>query len=120
MKKLCYISSPFTEGDQLKNARDAISAVIQRLDNEEIIPLSPLTMGVAIQIFYPLSHQEWMQYDLDLLSKCDCMIVIGDAGMVARSKGVQAEIAFAVEHNIPFEYDFYNYDEAYKNARGTK
>jgi len=100
-KKLCYISSPFSEGDQLGNIRDACSAVLERLDDPDIIPLSPLPMGASMQIFYPLTHAEWMRYDLDLLSKCDCMLVVGKADMVARSAGVQAEIRFAEAHGIP-------------------
>jgi hypothetical protein len=103
MKKLCYISSPYTEGDQLSNARDAFAAVLERISSD-VIPLSPLTMCM-MQIYYPLTHAEWMAYDLELLSKCDCMLVLGEKGMVERSKGVQAEIAFALERGIPITYE---------------
>lgn len=99
MKPLCYISSPYTEGDQVANAAYAMR-VVSSLAGGPVIPLSPLAM-VSMQLVVEWSHAQWMQYDLDLLSRCQCMIVYGTEDMIERSAGVQAEMKFARDNGIP-------------------
>jgi hypothetical protein len=113
MKPLCYISSPYTEGDQLGNAAYAMG-IIKEMVYSIVIPLSPLSMA-AMQLVVGWSHGQWMEYDLALLSRCQCVLVCGDADMVSRSVGVQAEIKFALENGIPV---FYNFHDLITWARG--
>jgi hypothetical protein len=45
-----------------------------------------------------ITHQTWLDMDLLILERCDILYVLKNS---EESKGTQAEIAFAREHNIP-------------------
>lgn len=71
----------------------------------------------GIRVFSPIAHnipilraagmrsgwQVWSEFDLEVLSRCDRLIVLMLDGW-DRSSGVQAEIAFAKAHGIPCIY----------------
>jgi hypothetical protein len=56
---------------------------------------------------YDLSDDVWLEGDLELLSRCDAMWVIGNNW--EDSIGVNKEIDFAILHHIPI---FYSHKEA--------
>lgn len=51
----------------------------------------------------PTDADYWLRQNLAFLSRCDKMYVLQLEGW-EKSDGVQREIAFATEHNIPIEY----------------
>lgn len=52
---------------------------------------------------YGLSDDTWLEGDLELLSRCDAIWVIGDNW--EDSVGVNKEIDFAISHYIPILYN---------------
>lgn len=50
---------------------------------------------------YPGDSDVWLKGDLEMLRRCDCVVMIPGW---EQSEGAKAEKEFAVEHNIPIFY----------------
>lgn len=93
---LIYCSHKF--GGSLENAK-AAELKIKRLqladpDNTYISPIH--TFGFMYNV---LNYEDGLRLCLDLLAKCDKMVVLSDL-----SRGVRAEIKFCTENEIPVEF----------------
>lgn len=108
MKPLIYISAPYTHPDI-----DIVANRMFRVTKYSAWSLKngshvicPLTMGHRFCDFYnqPKDQAFWIDWCLNLLKRCDEMHVLCLPGGWERSDGVQKEIAFAKEHNIPIKY----------------
>ena len=97
MKPLVYISSPYTMGDPLKNV-DFQHEVWERLRASGLCtPVAPLWSHYQHQ-HSPLSWQEWIDYDLEIVARCDYLLRLDaiDVGYFQRlSAGCDAEVAHA-------------------------
>lgn len=118
MSKLVYISSPFTKGDQLVNTKFQ-AKIFDRLIKEGFTPIAPLVSSHLQHMFYPMSHEAWLEYDLKIVDKCDYLIrlnaVDNSIGYIeTRSKGADMEEAYAKEKGIPV---FYSIDDLIKGEK---
>ena len=93
---LIYCSHKF--GGSLENAK-AAELKIKRLqladpDNTYISPIH--TFGFMYNV---LNYEDGLRLCLDLLSKCDKMVVLSE-----KSKGVEIEIEYCIAARIPVEF----------------
>ena len=108
---LIYLASPYAhESAAVREARlEAVRHVCGRLVNEGRIVLSPMVyLGeLAAKGVHP--PQGWYAFDLQLLARCDELLVIQLPGW-EDSKGVLVEIAGAQARGMPVR--LMSFDEA--------
>lgn len=89
-----YISGPYTKGDVVENVRKAIDAaeIISRLGHIPFVP--------HLTHFWHMIHLHdykfWLDYDIEWLMMCDCMI-----RLPGESKGADIEEEAAEKYGIP-------------------
>lgn len=94
MRYRVYVAGPITIGDQIVNVRRGIDTSIQLL-NLGYIPFCP-HLSFAWHLIQPMTHQQWLDYDLAWLAQCDCLL-----RLPGESKGADQEELFAKEMGIP-------------------
>jgi hypothetical protein len=100
MKKIkVYIASPYTkpEGQQLENTIKSFK-IFNILANKGFIPFVPLTSHF-IHEKYPQDYKFWIDYDLEWVLCCDCLLRIK-----GESSGADGEVEVAKKNNIPVFY----------------
>lgn len=103
---MIYISAPYSHKD--KNVVEKrMSAVYEHFANlmmKGCVPVTPL-MAHAVVTRHPVPSDAafWEEYSLTLLSRSDKMHVLMIDGW-EDSVGVQYEIAYCLENEIPLEY----------------
>jgi len=97
MKKLVYIAGPY-RGDIKKNIENAEKKSIE-LIRRGFDVLTPHKNSAGYEQYEDeiITHRTWLDLGLNLLSRCDVLYVMKNA---EKSEGTQAEIAFALKHNI--------------------
>lgn len=104
MAVLVYVASPYTRGDKEMNL------IRHKLAGNELIsagyvPILPLLYHYQDKLF-PQPYETWLQIDLEILRRCDCVLRLeGD------SDGADAEVEFAKGMYLPV---FYTLDELNK------
>lgn len=104
---MIYLAAPYfhLDNDIIQHRMEKVySFMASRLKQGEHI-LTPLAMHEVVirQSDIPNDFEYWGKYCLDLLSRCDKMIVLKLPGWEA-SRGVSQEIFFCIKHGIPIEY----------------
>jgi len=95
MTKLVYVAGPYTKGIWEYNLREVITAA-ERLFKEGYIPFIPHTMTTLWALLHPKGKEQWLEIDLEILSRCDVLLRIdGD------SEGAEIEVDYAQDHDIP-------------------
>lgn len=100
--KVIYIAGPYradTEWGVVQNIRKAEQAAlfVWRCGGVALCPHKNTALfGGA------LPDDVWLRGDLELLSRCDAVWMVGEWG---ESAGAQAELRYAFEHGIPVLYD---------------
>ncbi len=96
MSMLVFISGPLTAlgTDQFVNVRTAALAW-HKIRDAGFFPILPHALAV-VQLVKPRSYEDYMAYDLFLLSKCNAMV-----RLEGESPGGEREVAFAREHGVP-------------------
>lgn len=95
MRKVIYIASPYTKGDNFVNVQRSIEAANKLLDMG-YIAISPLVNSVFYHMQRERSWSEWMEIDYQLVNMCDCLVRLpGD------STGADKEVIYALSHNKP-------------------
>lgn len=98
-----YLSHPYT-GDEDKNrliARRIAARIVREYPGIAVVnPLDALQYATMTE----LSYDEILKIDIELLSRCDAVLVQGDW---ERSRGCRREVQAAYERGIPvfFEVD---------------
>jgi len=123
MDPLIYVASPYTHADESireENFR-RVSRYVSHLVSKGNVAISPITYGHTLLNYekMPSDWQFWMNFCLSLLVKCDRMIVYMMPGW-ENSKGVQDEISFARDHNIPVDFAAYMDDFLVPKSRKLK
>lgn len=96
---LIYVAGPYTHPDPVDNTRRAIEVGNRIMESGYCVPHIPhLTM--LWHFHTPRPVEEWYQYDLAILARCDALLRIEGA-----STGADAEVAFAVKHRIAIWHD---------------
>ena len=101
-KQLVYVAGPYS-GDIPQNIRNAEKTSIALIRNGfHVITPHKNTAGYEKYEGDGIDYQTWIDMGLDLLSRCDAMLVMIDS---ERSVGVQEEIRFCEENDIPIAYE---------------
>jgi len=108
-KPLVYIASPYTKGIKKRNLEAHYNEFIYLNSTGLVTPIAPLA-NEAIHQASPQSYQYWIDYDLELVSRCDAVLAI-DAVVtdcdghiiyhVFESEGRDNEVRTAREQGIP-------------------
>lgn len=98
---MIYLASPYSGNMRYNTEASAAVAAAFMEQGEEIY--SPVAHGHVISKFRAFSWERWMSHCLDMLSRCDEMYVLQIPGWDT-SEGVQREIDFCTEHDIPVHY----------------
>lgn len=95
--KLVYVAYYYTKGDCVENTHDAIMYAESLIDMG-IVPYVP-HVSLLWHLVAPRPAEFWYGYDLNILRRCDAMIVMGDAD--DDSFGVQLEVQACMDWGIP-------------------
>ena len=96
MKKV-YISSPYSQGGIIYNIRLAIDAA-DTLLLAGFAPFCP-HLSYAWDLIYPHSYDTWLDWCLEWVPTCDCLLRIHGA-----SPGADTEVELAKSLGIPVYY----------------
>jgi hypothetical protein len=102
---LAYIACPYSHPDELikRSRAKKVTATAAHLFNQGIFAFSPITLNTSlIEAGAKAGWDAWLSYDLEILSRCDKLIVLKLPGW-EHSAGVKAEIAHAKALGIPIE-----------------
>jgi len=89
-----YIAGPMTLGDTLGHVRDAME-MFSVLWDWGFHPVCP-HWSILQQLSHPMTHAQWIEYDLPIVAKCDAVY-----RLPGESKGADAEVAAAQRLGIP-------------------
>lgn len=92
-----YIASPYTKGDIAVNVRESF-LVADELVKLGYAPFPPL-FAHFWHFLSPKSYETWAALDMEWVLRCDCLL-----RLPGESSGADAEVAFAIENNIPVFY----------------
>ena len=104
-KPLIYLASPYSDDEPgiiAQRVRAMEVAVATLIRQNLIIPYSPIVYTHPIADYMD-DDFDWYSWDLEMLDRCDGMIVCQLPGW-EDSKGVKIEIDHCVENKIPFVY----------------
>ena len=96
-KKIIYISSPYTIGNQADNVRRQVM-VANELLTLGFVPFCPC-LSHLWHLITPKPQQEWLDIDLALLSRMDALL-----RLPGESEGADNEVAFALQSGLPVYY----------------
>jgi hypothetical protein len=104
---ISYLAAPYSHAisrTRFYRYRQICYVTAELARRGEII-YSPISSWHFIAVNYnlPTDAAFWLPYMLEFLARCDKMYVLQLEGW-ENSVGVQREIEFATEHNIPIEY----------------
>jgi nucleoside 2-deoxyribosyltransferase len=91
---LVYLAGPYSHPDPLANARKMIK-VAEGLLRLHVTPIVP-HLTLVWHLVRPRSHQFWLEYDLQFLSRADVVLRVP-----GNSAGADAEVAHARGLRIP-------------------
>ena len=100
---MIYLASPYYHPDGLimKTRFLLAKQVTQILVDREVWVYSPILHNHPLELDKP--HEFWMRFDLDVLRRCDSLLVLAIPGW-KESKGVGIEISVAKQLNMSIEY----------------
>ena len=110
MKPWVYIASPYTKGDQALN----VAFQMRTWDNLlslGVVPIAPLWTHFQ-HLAHPRRYQDWIDYDNELISRCDvCLRMAAAVGVQGggvyyqnESLGADDEVAFFLRLGKPVFY----------------
>lgn len=104
---LHYLSSPYNHTDPIvmESRRIAACKKAAELIAKGIAVISPIAHNIAIQQVSKMDTgwDVWKDQDLAMLKACGKLLVLQLPGWES-SKGIRAEVGFAIENGIPIEY----------------
>lgn len=93
----CYVSGPYTIGDQEVHVRNHM-LMGNKLIDLGYCPLLPL-LSHFLNLLQKHDYETYMSIDLEMLKRADILL-----RMPGLSNGADREVAYAKEHNIPVVY----------------
>jgi hypothetical protein len=107
MKKIkVYIASPYTKGDPAINVKRQID-VADKLMDLEYIPFVPLLSHFQ-HLCCPRPYQDWIDYDLEWIGSCDCLL-----RLEGESPGADNEVKEAKRLGLPVFHSLRDLDIYY-------
>jgi len=92
-----YIASPYTLGDVAVNVKMQID-VADKLVELGYCPIVPL-LNHFQHLVHPRPYEDWVKIDNELVLRSDVILRLN-----GESKGADAEVELATNHNIPVVY----------------
>jgi hypothetical protein len=105
---LWYLASPYGDDDPnvMQDRFDQTCKAAARLMRSGLFILSPIAHSHPIaQYGLPKGWDYWQEVDLDLLARCDGLIILCLDGW-AESRGVSAETEYAAMHGYHIRYEY--------------
>ena len=96
MKPLVYLAGPYSKPDPVENMHNAIKVADGLLD--VCIPHIPHLTGIW-HLVSPKPYPYWLEIDLEILLRCDCVYRFGGS-----SRGADGEVVAALNADIPVFY----------------
>jgi hypothetical protein len=105
MKRI-YVSGPYSKGDPAINTKNAID-VCNKLLDLGFAPFCP-HLSHFWHIIHPHSWQTWMNYDLEYVNVCQCLLRIpgestGGDIEVAQARALGMPVYFSIEELLEKE-----------------
>ncbi len=98
MKRIVYISAPYSKGDVAQNVNRVIH-IANKLMDMGYIPFVP-HLTHFWHIITPRPYDDWMQIDLAYLGRCDALLRLSGASL-----GADKEVAVALRLGIMVYYN---------------
>lgn len=106
-KKLVYVGSPYSHESKavMEENFKRVTAFTAKLCAEGVLAFSPITYGHTLVEFrdMPRDWNFWKTFCLSFMDNAERMIVYKMPGW-ENSRGLEAEIEYAKQNNIPIEY----------------
>ena len=106
-KGLVYLATPYSDPDPaIREKRfQIVNKVAAKLMREGMFIFSPIshTHPIALAGELPTGFEYWEEYDICILSACKALYVLRQPGW-EYSRGVHAEVCFAIANKIPVTY----------------
>jgi hypothetical protein len=102
IKPLVYLASPYAKGLQNKNLRAHLDMFHVLRSDGVVTPIAPL-LSVFADLVHPDAEINWLEYDLELLARCDGLIwfdAVLEDYIQRESSGRDLEISFAKKRGI--------------------
>lgn len=93
-RPLVYIAGPYTQGDPIVNTRRGMEA-FEALRRLGAVPFCPHHSAFQ-QLVHPLTWNEWLEYDYQIVSRCDLIFRLHGP-----STGADMEVNWAGQIGIP-------------------
>lgn len=94
-RPLVYIAGPYTSPSPVANTRAACACWRRLHDSGFITPVVP-HLSMFLDFLDPMPYAKWLEYDLEIVARCDAVLRIGGA-----SEGADREMTFAQDRGIP-------------------
>jgi len=94
-KPLVYIAGPYTRPDPVANTRRAILVWQELREGGLVTPIVPHT-SLLMDFIVPMPFEKWLEYDFEILRKCDAVFRIE-----GKSYGAGREVREARFNKIP-------------------
>jgi hypothetical protein len=108
MKPKVYIASPYSNGDQIINAKAQYDVFNKIIHTKKLIPFAPL--WATFQHFvYPLPYEMWLEWDFEWVKACDCVLRLPGV-----SSGADAEVKTALDNG---KLVFYTLEELFDHYK---
>jgi hypothetical protein len=99
LKPLVYISGPISLGNTIVNVRNGCLAWETLRAGGLCTPIAP-HWSIQQEMVWPITHAEWIEYDLELVARCDAVL-----RLPGESKGADQECLFAQQLGLPVFHD---------------
>lgn len=109
MRPFVYVAGPYTHPDPVSNTRTALDVATRLLDSGHVVPFVP-HLSLFWDLIHPRPYRTWLDYDLDVIDRCDALLRIP-----GESAGADIEVDYAHDEKIPI---FYDVDEVLSWAGG--
>lgn len=104
-KPLCYLAGPYTNPDPVENTHHAFKVGTEMVERGLVTPFIPHA-SLLWHMVTPKPYQFWLDYDIEVLAKCDALLRLPGV-----SAGADKEVAFALDNGIPVFYDWVSLHE---------
>lgn len=91
---LVYIAGPYTKPDPVKNTHRMIQ-IADRLLDLGVVPVVP-HLTLFWHFLRPRSYQQWLDYDLQIMARCDLVLRVP-----GESQGADGEVEAALAQGQP-------------------
>jgi hypothetical protein len=93
---MVYIAGPYSRIDPVENTHRTIKVADELLASGLVTPVVPHPLTMTWHLVSPKEYQTWLDYDLEVLARCDAVL-----RLPGESTGADGEERFAAGRGIP-------------------